>query len=165
MEKEINIDREKITSYYSYRGVWIGLWCCLPLVCMAFALPVLFGLLLILAVIWIAIGCLFLPKWAEALRYSFDDKALRVEKGLIFKSRKTIPFDKITDMELIQGPLLRAFDMWNIKIQTASTGSQIPEATLVGVINPEQVREEILAARDRHFHAPLNTIKSKEFIL
>ena len=107
----------------------------------------LFGIGLIFVGIHIAIAKLYMPKWVKVLRYCLDDKSLRVEQGLLFRSRKTIPLDKITDLELVQGPILRAMGMWTIKVQTASTSSQLPEATLLGLVNPEKAREEILAAK------------------
>lgn len=136
MEKELDIDRDKIISYY----LWLGLLTCAPFV-------LLFGIGLILAGIYYAIHTLYMTRWVKVLRYCLDDKALRVESGLLFKSRKTIPLDKITDLELVQGPLLRALGMWTVNVQTASTASGSPEATLVGLVLPEHVREEILAAK------------------
>jgi membrane protein YdbS with pleckstrin-like domain len=139
MEKELDIDREKIIKYSTWGGV-LGY---MPLV-------LFFGIGLILGAIAFAFGSWFYPRWVKVLRYCLDEKSLRVEQGLMFKSRKTIPLDKITDLELAQGPILRYFDMWVIKVQTASTGSQLPEATLIGVINPEEVREEIMAVRTEY---------------
>ena len=141
MEKEIDINRQKIVVY----NAWIGLIPCVLLI------P-LFGIGILLAVIQILLSVLLYPRQADALRYCYDSRALRVEKGLLFKSRKTIPLDKITDLELVQGPLMRALGMWIIKVQTASTGSQMPEATLWSVINPDQVRDDIVAARDEYIH-------------
>ena len=137
MEKELDFHREKIITYCIWRH---GLLPCAPLV-------LLFGLGLLLAAIIFPIAAWYYPRWVKALRYCLDDKALRVEQGLLFRSRKTIPLDKITDLELVQGPLLRYFNMWTIKVQTASTASQLPEAMLLGLVNPEQAREEILAAK------------------
>ena len=136
MEKELDIDREKIIAYH----MWQGLLACAALV------P-FFGIGLIFAGIHYACEKIYRPRWVKVLRYCLDDKSLRVESGLLFRSRKTIPLDKITDLELVQGPLLRYFDMWTVKVQTASTASQLPEATLLGLVNPDQVREEILSAK------------------
>jgi putative membrane protein len=136
MEKEFDIDREKLVTYC----IWQSLLPCVILV-------LLFGIGLLLAVLVFPFAAWYYPRWVKVLRYCLDDKALRVEQGLLFRSRKTIPLDKITDLELVQGPLLRYFGMWTIKIQTASTASQLPEATLLGLVNPDQVREEILAAK------------------
>ncbi|MCL2710414.1 MAG: PH domain-containing protein [Planctomycetaceae bacterium] len=145
MEKEIDIDRQKILTYLWWQNL-------LPCVILA---PFCIGFLL--AAITVPLLVWYYPRWVAALRFCLDDRSLRVEQGLLFRSRKTIPLDKITDLELVQGPLLRALDMWQIKVQTASTGSQMPEAMLIGVINPEQVREEILAIRGEYLksHATL----------
>jgi len=136
MEKELDIDRDKIATYC----MWQGLLTCAPFV-------LLFGIGLIFAGVLYAFEKIYRPRWVKALRYCLDDKSLRVESGLLFRSRKTIPLDKITDLELVQGPLLRHLDMWTVKVQTASTASQLPEATLLGLVNPDQVREEILSAK------------------
>jgi len=154
MEKDFNISRVKIVMYWSLQGV-IGLLVVFPLFFlvtvsarghMPFHLVLFFGLPLFIILGYICCT----PFRACALRYRIDTKALRIDKGVLFKSRKSIPLDKITDLELVQGPLLRFMNMWTIKVQTASTGSQMPEATWIGTINPEQVRNEILAARDEH---------------
>jgi len=136
MEKELDIDRDKIVMYC----MWQSLLGC------AILIP-LFGIGLILMLISYVFESLYRPRWVKVLRYCLDDKSLRVEQGLLFRSRKTIPLDKITDLELVQGPLLRAMGMWTIKVQTASTASQLPEATLMGLVNPEKAREQILAAK------------------
>ena len=137
MEKEIDINRRKIVMYYGLLGL-------LPCVLL---IP-LYGIGLVLVAVQVALVIFFYPRLAKALRYYYDSRVLQVEKGVLFKSRKTIPLDKITDLELVQGPVLRILDMWIIKVQTASTGSLTPEAMLWGVVNPEQVRDEILAAKD-----------------
>jgi len=155
MEKDFDISRVKIMLYMALQGV-AGLLVLSPLFVLIVALamrptqavpfPWLFGVPLLLVLCYVCCT----PIMVYALRYRIDTKALRIDKGVLFKSRKSIPLDKITDLELVQGPLLRVLNMWTIKVQTASTGSQMPEATLVGTIDPERVRDEILTARDEH---------------
>ena len=72
---------------------------------------------------------------------------MRADGGVFFLFRKSIPFERITDIALVQGPLLRHFGIWAMRIQTA--GSARCEATLYGVRNPEEVRELILSQRQR----------------
>jgi len=155
MEKEFDISRVKIVLYWSLQGT-AGLLALLPLFLFILFLAMrpahalsftwLLGVIPPLVILsWICCT----PIMTYALRYRMDAHVLRVDKGVLFKSRKAIPLDKITDLELVQGPLLRALGMWTIKVQTASTGLQTPEATLIGVSDPEQVRDEIMAARDK----------------
>jgi len=82
---------------------------------------------------------------AKNLRYRLDGNVLRAEGGVFFLFRKSIPLERITDVALVQGPLLRFFGIWAMRIQTA--GSAQCEATLYGVCEPEKVRELILSQR------------------
>ena len=167
MEKEIDIDRQKIVTYW--RVMDILLFPLFLLIPAGIGVFIMFGHRFFLDTLWLILGFLgitlfFVPvayilafhfypwfyrKRVNALRYCFVNKALRIESGLLFRSRKTIPYEKITSLELEQGPILRYFDTWIINVQTASTGSGTPEAVLLGVIHPKQVRDEVFAARDK----------------
>jgi membrane protein YdbS with pleckstrin-like domain len=168
METEIDIDRQKIVTYQRvmdiipavslvlilgiapavvFSGFFIvdNWWDFRAIFLLFMSILGIIGVLVLVVYIF---GFRVLPwfyqKRAKALRYCLVHNALRVESGVLFRRRKTIPYDKITGLELVQGPFLRYLDIWIIKIQTASTGAQTPEATLLGVINPEQVRDDIL---------------------
>jgi putative membrane protein len=85
---------------------------------------------------------------AEVLEYRLYDTHLFVHQGVFFVKRKSIPLDRITDIVLSQGPLLRFFGIWRLDIQTAGSGQQRAEAYLYGLVNPEDAKETILKARD-----------------
>ena len=85
------------------------------------------------------------PAQANALCYRLEGSTLRADGGVFFLFRKSIPLERITDITLVQGPLLRHFNIWAMRIQTA--GSAQCEATLYGVRNPEEIRELIFARR------------------
>jgi putative membrane protein len=107
-----------------------------------------FGIGLILALIhYFSFGHWLCPRLANALRYRIEGSVLRVDSGVMFLSRKSRPLERITDVALVQGPLLRHFGIWAMQIQTA--GSALCEAVLCGVRNPEEVRELILSQRQR----------------
>jgi len=82
------------------------------------------------------------PQQANNLRYRLEGSTLRADGGVFFLFRKSIPLEQITDVALVQGPLLRYFNIWAMRIQTA--GSAQCEAVLYGVRNPEEIRELIL---------------------
>ncbi len=85
---------------------------------------------------------------AEVLEYRLHETHLFVHQGVFFIKRKSIPLDRITDIVLSQGPLLRFFGLWRLDIQTAGSGQQRAEAYLYGLVNPEEAKETILKARD-----------------
>jgi membrane protein YdbS with pleckstrin-like domain len=85
------------------------------------------------------------PQQATNLRYRLDGSTLRADGGVFFLFRKSIPLERITDVNLVQGPILRDCDIWAMRIQTA--GSAQCEAILYGVREPDKIRELILAQR------------------
>jgi membrane protein YdbS with pleckstrin-like domain len=106
------------------------------------------GLGIVVALVhYFAFGLWLCPQQANNLRYRLEGTTLRVDGGVFFLVRKSIPLERITDIALVQGPLLRYFGIWAMRIQTA--GSAQCEATLYGVRNPEEVRESILSQRQR----------------
>lgn len=109
-----------------------------------------FGAGIVVAIIYaFTIGTWLPQKQAAALRYWLDGSTLRVDQGVYFLKRKAIPLDRVTDVMLAQGPLLRHFGLWVLNIQTAGAGGQaVAEAVLVGLETPEQIRDELLKARD-----------------
>ena len=111
-----------------------------------------FGFFVLYALVVTAVYFLFakwLTEWqVDALQYRVEGKTLCVDWGVFFLQRKAIPLDRITDFALVQGPLMRILGIWAMRVQTASTGLQTPEATLIAIENPEKVRDELLRRRD-----------------
>lgn len=100
---------------------------------------------------------LLLPsKQASALKYWLDGSTLRIDEGVVILKRKSIPLDRITDVVMIQGPIMRLCGIWSLQIQTAGSNQQGPEGALHGVVDPESVRDNLMAARD----SVVGTIKS-----
>lgn len=62
------------------------------------------------------------------LRYKIDDGELIVKKGLIFRRVRTVPINRIQNMDLLQNPLHRLFNVAEVRVETAS-GTE-PEAVL-----------------------------------
>ena len=114
----------------------------------------IFGLLLwVVGVIVAFVYALTFGPWlsrkqSEVLDYRLDESYLLVHQGVFFIKHKTIPLDRITDIILTQGPLLRYFGLWRLDVQTAGSGQQRAEACLYGLADPEQARKMILTARD-----------------
>ena len=108
----------------------------------------MYGAGIIFAIIYaFTIGTWLPKKQSEALRYWLEGSTLRVEQGVYYLKRKTIPLDRVTDIVLAQGPFKRYFGLWSLKIQTAGRGGKA-EAVLIGLENPEEIRNQILQARD-----------------
>ena len=110
----------------------------------------LFGVGIIVAVVHaVTLGPWLAKKQAEALKYWLDGGTLRVDQGVFFLKRKSIPLDRVTDIVLTQGPLMRWCGIWGLQVQTAGTGQAVPEATLYGLTDVDRMRDHLLAARDQ----------------
>lgn len=140
MANDYAIQREKVCRYFYWGHVILislaGIW--------------FFGIGLVVAIIYaFTIGSWLPRKQSEALRYWLDGATLHVDQGVYFLKRKAIPLDRVTDVMLVQGPFMRWFDIWALHVQTAGMGgNSTAEAVLYGIDRPEQVRDELLTARD-----------------
>ncbi|MEZ5403005.1 MAG: PH domain-containing protein [Bryobacteraceae bacterium] len=121
---------------------------------------------LVLYVSWFLLisvaGIVLLPFWLLGVgqwwaRHYFDkllceltDRTLRYRKGILVTVEKTIPLENIQDVTLVEGPLLRWFNLAVLKFETAGHATrQANDMKLVGIIGALEFRNRILEARDR----------------
>lgn len=136
---EFSVQRRQVARYFYWMQIFliivVGIWFC--------------GVGLALAIVHAFTFGLWLPrKQSEALHYWLDGGTLRVDQGVFFLKRKAIPLDRVTDVVLAQGPLMKFCGIWELRVQTAGTGQSVPEATLYGIADPEAVRDMLMMARD-----------------
>jgi len=94
-------------------------------------------------------GFLYSWLWVERLIYQVTNEGIFIKEGILFKKWKTIPFDKITDIVISQGPLEMIFGLKSIRIQTAGMGYGVPEGTFHGIANAEETRNKIMEIRNK----------------
>ena len=109
----------------------------------------IFGIVLV-PIFWL-VGLTVTERYLRRLRCSLGSRSLRVEKGLLVRVEKTIPLDKITDVGLVEGPLMRALGLQALSVETAGQTGRAGGAlvTLTGIIGAREFRDEVLKARDR----------------
>lgn len=127
-----------------------------PRLPMYFMLQAQFGLLVSiigipLMPIWLLLGRGIHRRQYENLECVLTDRALKVKRGVLIKVQKSIPLDKITDLALTEGPILRYLGLCSLAIETAGGGqtASTGQAALPGVSNAETFRDLVLAQRDR----------------
>lgn len=94
---------------------------------------------------------LLAKKYFGNLRCELTDRNLQIDKGVLVRTESTIPLDKITDVQMVQGPLMRAVGIHGLKVETAgqSAGASGATGTLLGVVDARAFRDLILTERDR----------------
>ncbi|MBN2588282.1 MAG: PH domain-containing protein [Sedimentisphaerales bacterium] len=139
-KQEFAIQREPIARYFYYLQI---------LMILLFTIWY-FGIGIILALVHaFTLGPWLSKKQAEALHYWLEGNTLRADSGVFFLKRKAIPLDRITDIVIAQGPLLKKMGIWQLQIQTAGTGHARPEVSLYGLTQPEQIRDLLIKERDK----------------
>ncbi|MCO6356970.1 PH domain-containing protein [Pseudoalteromonas shioyasakiensis] len=111
-------------------------------------------------IIWLVAGRILAAMSATLLT-----RKLVVKRGVFFKEEKSIPLEKITDVALSQGPLMRQFGLYRLSFETAGQSGQGALVSLLGVIDAESFREAILKQKDemtqsssaKHEHQPEDT--------
>ncbi|MEM3466983.1 MAG: PH domain-containing protein [Candidatus Jordarchaeales archaeon] len=100
-------------------------------------------LTLLPSIVWINL-------YYQCLFYTFTESEIIVEKGVWWKHKSIVPYNRITNVDIRQGPLSRKLGLWELRIQTAgyhvATGGSygVAEAVLQGIRNVEEVKNFIL---------------------
>ncbi len=102
------------------------------------------------AIVW-AISKWYYSLYFQKLSCVLTARKLKIGKGLLFRTEKAIPLDKITDMQMNQGPLMRYLDLESMKVETAGNAGSAGGAlvSLVGIKDSREFREAVLTQRDR----------------
>ncbi len=98
--------------------------------------------------IWFAVGLAVTEHYLKRMRCVLTEKSLAVGKGILFRVEKTVPLDKITDVGLAQGPLMRHFGLETLTVETAGQSSQGALLKLIGVVETRRFRDAVLRQRD-----------------
>lgn len=90
-------------------------------------------------------------KFFHTLECQLTSKNLRFSKGLVFHIEKTVPLENIQDLSFFGGPVLRAFGLTLIRIETAGGGGQRSNnmMTMPGINEAEKFKLAILNQREK----------------
>lgn len=115
-----------------------------PLVGVIVALSTLVPLLVTVAVVlyWI-------QSFHSSIKYVLGEDEIVVTKGVWWKTKRIVPYNRITNINIYQGPISRLFKIGKLSIQTAgfsgvsSSGYKTAEAEIFGIKNLE-IKEVVL---------------------
>lgn len=125
----------KLPTYLMLSGL-------IPLVVLIVTIP--------LAVIYYIVGKLIIDKYIERLSCTLTERTLEIRKGLLNRVESTIPLEKITDLQMVQGPIMRYLGLHGFKVETAgqSSGPGGHLVSMIGIVNAHDFREAVLDQRD-----------------
>lgn len=158
MIKEFTADEKlkKVFKTYLLIVILFGfIWWMFPVVALAFLTDISVGILVALSsfvplIIAIAIVLYWIPRFYSSLKYVLDDDDVTVTKGVWWKTKSVVPYNRITNINIYQGPISRRFGLAKLAIQTAgfsgvsSSGHKTAEAELIGIRNFEETKDMIV---------------------
>jgi len=94
----------------------------------------------------------WIDRYYASISYSLTDNEIVVHKGVWWKKKGYVPYNRITNINIIQGPISRHFQLGTVLIQTAgfsgsagSAGGFRPaEAVVFGVKNFEEIKDKAM---------------------
>ena len=105
--------------------------------------PIVSALLFLSFLLAVGATALWISKYYSSISYLFTENEIVIEKGVWWRRKSTVPYNRITNIDVVQGPISRRFGLGNVKIQTAGYsggGGAVAEASIFGVKNFEEIK-------------------------
>ncbi|HEY0086378.1 MAG TPA: PH domain-containing protein [Allosphingosinicella sp.] len=107
--------------------------------------------LLVAAAIGSAMIVLQWLRW-RSFRYGVGEREIVIESGILSRNRRSIPFDRVQDVDIERALLARLFGLAKVKIETGAGGKDEGVLDSVTVEEADRLRA---AVRAWHSHAPI----------
>ncbi|MEM7167266.1 MAG: PH domain-containing protein [Planctomycetota bacterium] len=124
---------EKVCDYWLVTGA-------LSLIAMIFTIPLL--------LLWFPLGKVLTRRYLERMSCVLTDRQLLFKKGYFVRVEKTVPLDRITDLGVVQGPIMRHFGVSRLTIETAGQSAAGAVLSMSGIVDARGYREKVLEVRD-----------------
>ncbi len=98
--------------------------------------------------IWLIVGNYFTERYLRNMKCVLTEKSLKVSRGILVRQEQSVPLDKITDLALIEGPIMRYLNLQALKIETAGQSGAGALVQLVGIVDARKFRDAVLTQRD-----------------
>jgi len=104
-----------------------------------FSVAILGGTFLLYALLWYWVGLYYESMW-----YELREDEITWKRGVWFRATGIVPYNRITNLDVRQGPIMRFLGISNLAIQTAGySGQAVPEIRIEAVEHAEELRELI----------------------
>jgi len=158
LEQRFGADPLLSTLYYLYLAIAVVPVAAVLLVVTAAALLYVGGPeagvpLTIMWVIFLAIVLpvvLWIERYRRSIHFTLGSTRMIFERGVWWKRRSFVPYNRITNVDVVQGPLSRRLALGKVSIQTAgysavsSSSGMLAEAAIFGVKNFEEIKDIVL---------------------
>lgn len=118
-------------------------------------LPALFALIsdtgwtYVLLIGLVAAILLILVQWLSWSRFSYGvgSREIVIESGILSRNRRSIPFDRVQDVDIERGPLARLFGLAKVRIETGGSAKDEGVLDSVTLAEADRLRAVIRAGK------------------
>ncbi len=107
----------------------------------------IFSIILVVFIILMIAIFIWIQKAYAEIEYFIEDDSVKMKWGVVWKKHVTVPYKKVTNVDITQGPIERFLGIGTVHIQTAGAGGQEgkkAELKLPGIKNLEESRDLIV---------------------
>jgi len=80
----------------------------------------------------------------NSMWYELREDEMSWKRGIWFRKTGIVPYNRITNLDIKQGPIMRALHISTLSIQTAGySGQAMPEIRIEAIVHAEELRELI----------------------
>ena len=103
-----------------------------------------------LPAIIVALGATVFVAWLQwrRLTYRVGEQDVRVESGVLSRAARSIPYERIQDVSLEQGPLARIFGLVEVRFETGAGGKDELKLAYLTEAEGERLREVVRERRE-----------------
>lgn len=106
---------------------------------------------IVLIPFWFAFSFWYGAEYLRRVSARLTTQAVEIRTGVFFRKEITIPLNRITDVRVHDGPLMRHYHLRGLRVETAGSAGQnaSSEGNLIGIIDAADFRDAILTQRQR----------------
>ena len=86
----------------------------------------------------------YAPRYNEHHTLRLTATGVESKRGVMFRSQTNVPLDRITDVSVHQGPLMRRFDVYKVTVESAGQTQEQGAASIFGIADPYAFRDAVL---------------------
>ncbi len=115
---------------------------------------------LIFLLLFMGVGVLL---YWRRFEFRVGQNEIRIDSGILSRTHRSIPFDRVQDVDITQGPIARLLGLARVKFETGASGGE-EEGVLQAILleRAEELRELVRSRRVRSVTAAVETPEAVE---
>lgn len=134
--------RSYLYAYLALAVAFLVLPWLVPVILVAPAIAAVFFAPIIAIIVFVAY---WIPLYYRSISYRLTATEITWQRGVWFRQTGIVPYNRVTNVDIVQGPLMRFFSFSALRIQTAGYSAQArAEIVLNGIEDPKDLQEKIM---------------------